>query len=133
MNGIYDISFSEEQKKIKERIFEKLKRNNRTCLIFDEIIQNYSKLYDKYLSSRSLAVQSEIARSSNLNSKIQNLTSEEKDKILSKMEEELNLIKSSNAENLNSLNKSLVYSIQLKDQLEKAEKESSAIRPELEK
>ena len=80
-----------------------------------------------------MAVQSEIARSSNLNSKIQNLTSEEKDKILSKMEEELNLIKSSNAENLNSLNKSLVYSIQLKDQLEKAEKESSAIRPELEK
>lgn len=133
MNGIYDISFSEEQKKIKERIFEKLKRNNRTCLIFDEIIQNYSKLYDKYLSSRSLAVQSEIARSSISNSKIQNLTSEEKDKILSKMEEELNLIKSSNAENLNSLNKSLVYSIQLKDQLEKAEKESSAIRPELEK
>ena len=133
MNGIYDISFSDEQKKSKEEILNKLNKVNKAGLVFDEIIHNYSVLYEKYMSSRSLAVKSEIARSTLSNSMMQSLSPEERDKEFSRMQEELAQIRSSNAENLNSLNKSLVYSIELKDKLEKAEKECSVLRPEIEK
>ena len=117
MNGIYDISFSDEQKKSKEEILNKLNKVNKAGLVFDEIIHNYSVLYEKYMSSRSLAVKSEIARSTLSNSMMQSLSPEERDKEFSRMQEELAQIRSSNAENLNSLNKSLVYSIELKDKL----------------
>ena len=51
MNGIYDISFSDEQKKSKEEILNKLNKVNKAGLVFDEIIHNYSVLYEKYIQS----------------------------------------------------------------------------------
>ena len=117
-NSLYDISLPQEQMELK---IKTLKSSS-----FDEIIKDYQKLMDKYLSSRSKVENSELTLSLNLGTEkgiIGNMNQGELTKNLITLQTELQKTKSINQENLENLNKNLIYTMELREKLDKYEEE----------
>ena len=126
---IYDISLP-EQIELKTKLYNKLKILNLKTSGYDEIISNYQKLLEKYLNTRSYAENSELSRSLNLGTNIISMDQSELAKNLKILQNELNKSKMTNQENLENLNKNLLYTMNLNEKLNKYEKELSQLKPE---
>ena len=126
---IYDISLP-EQIELKTKLYNKLKILNLKTSGYDEIISNYQKLLEKYLNTRSYAENSELSRSLNLDTNIISMDQSELAKNLKILQNELNKSKITNQENLENLNKNLLYTMNLNEKLNKYEKELSQLKPE---
>jgi WD40 repeat protein len=126
---IYDISLP-EQIELKTKLYNKLKILNLKTSGYDEIISNYQKLLEKYLNTRSYAENSELSRSLNLDTNIISMDQSELAKNLKILQNELNKSKMTNQENLENLNKNLLYTMNLNEKLNKYEKELSQLKPE---
>ena len=97
---------------------------------YDDIIQNYQKLMEKYLNSRSYSENSEITRSLNLGTNTINIDQSELAKNYKLLQNELNKTKISNQENLENLNKNLLHTMDLNEKVNQYEKELSKLKPE---
>ena len=126
---IYDISLP-EQIELKTKLYNKLKILNLKTSGYDEIISNYQKLLEKYLNTRSYAENSELSRSLNLDTNIISMDQSELAKNLKILQNELNKSKMTNQENLENLNKNLLYTMNLNEKINKYEKELSQLKPE---
>ena len=126
---IYDISLP-DQIELKTKLYNKLKILNLKTSGYDEIISNYQKLLEKYLNTRSYAENSELSRSLNLGTNIISMDQSELAKNLKILQNELNKSKMTNQENLENLNKNLLYTMNLNEKLNKYEKELSQLKPE---
>jgi WD40 repeat protein len=126
---IYDISLP-DQIELKTKLYNKLKILNLKTSGYDEIISNYQKLLEKYLNTRSYAENSELSRSLNLDTNIISMDQSELAKNLKILQNELNKSKMTNQENLENLNKNLLYTMNLNEKLNKYEKELSQLKPE---
>jgi WD40 repeat protein len=126
---IYDISLP-DQIELKTKLYNKLKILNLKTSGYDEIISNYQKLLEKYLNTRSYAENSELSRSLNLGTNIISMDQSELAKNLKILQNELNKSKMSNQENLENLNKNLLYTMNLNEKVNKYEKELSQLKPE---
>ena len=125
-NSLYDISLPQEQMELKIKTLKNLKLLNQKSSSFDEIIKDYQKLMDKYLSSRSKVENSELTLSLNLGTEkgiIGNMNQGELTKNLITLQTELQKTKSINQENLENLNKNLIYTMELREKLDKYEEE----------
>ena len=126
---IYDISLP-DQIELKTKLYNKLKILNLKTSGYDEIISNYQKLLEKYLNTRSYAENSELSRSLNLGTNIISMDQSELAKNLKILQNELNKSKMTNQENLENLNKNLLYTMNLNEKVNKYEKELSQLKPE---
>ena len=126
---IYDISLP-EQIELKTKLYNKLKILNLKTSGYDEIISNYQKLLEKYLNTRSYAENSELSRSLNLDTNIISMDQSELAKNLKILQNELNKSKMTNQENLENLNKNLLYTMNLNEKVNKYEKELNQLKPE---
>ena len=126
---IYDIKLT-EQIELKNKLYNKLKLLNLKTSGYDDIIQNYQKLMEKYLNSRSYSENSEITRSLNLGTNTINIDQSELAKNYKLLQNELNKTKISNQENLENLNKNLLYTMDLNEKANQYEKELSKLKPE---
>ncbi len=127
-NTLYDITLPQEQMELKMKLLKNLKTLNLKSSSYDEIIKDYQKLMDKYLNSRSKVENSEITRSLNLATEkgtIGNMNQAELTKSLITLQTELTKTKSVNQENLENLNKNLIYTMELREKLDKTEEELS--------
>ena len=95
----------------------------------DEIIQNYQKLYQKYINSRELAVNSEITSRQMSILGNDNIPADMKEEIV-KLQSELTKSKNSNQENMVNLNKNLQKIIDLTQNLEKVQHKAQALEVE---
>lgn len=129
MKDINDFGYTEEQIKLKEKIFQQLKKNNQKVKYLDEIIQNYSKLYQKYISSREIAVNSEITSRQMSILGNENAPEEMKNEIL-KLQNELTKSKNSNQETMVNLNKNLQKIIDLTQNLDKMQQKAQTLEVE---
>ena len=126
---IYDITL-QDQIELKNKIYNKLKLLNLKTSGYDDIIQNYQKLMEKYLNSRSYTENSEITRSLNLGTNTINIDQSELAKNYKLLQNELNKTKISNQENLENLNKNLLHTMDLNEKVNQYEKELSKLKPE---
>ena len=126
---IYDITL-QDQIELKNKLYNKLKLLNLKTSGYDDIIQNYQKLMEKYLNSRSYTENSEITRSLNLGTNTINIDQSELAKNYKLLQNELNKTKISNQENLENLNKNLLYTMDLNEKVNQYEKELSKLKPE---
>ena len=126
---IYDISLP-DQIELKTKLYNKLKILNLKTSGYDEIISNYQKLLEKYLNTRSYAENSELSRSLNLGTNIISMDQSELAKNLKILQNELNKSKMTNQENLENLNKNLLYTMNLNEKVNKYEKELNQLKPE---
>ena len=126
---IYDITL-QDQIELKNKLYNKLKLLNLKTSGYDDIIQNYQKLMEKYLNSRSYSENSEITRSLNLGTNTINIDQSELAKNYKLLQNELNKTKISNQENLENLNKNLLYTMDLNEKVNQYEKELSKLKPE---
>ena len=126
---IYDITL-QDQIELKNKIYNKLKLLNLKTSGYDDIIQNYQKLMEKYLNSRSYTENSEITRSLNLGTNTINIEQSELAKNYKLLQNELNKTKISNQENLENLNKNLLHTMDLNEKVNQYEKELSKLKPE---
>ena len=126
---IYDISLP-DQIELKTKLYNKLKILNLKTSGYDEIISNYQKLLEKYLNTRSYAENSESSRSLNLGTNIISMDQSELAKNLKILQNELNKSKMTNQENLENLNKNLLYTMNLNEKVNKYEKELNQLKPE---
>ena len=126
---IYDITL-QDQIELKNKLYNKLKLLNLKTSGYDDIIQNYQKLMEKYLNSRSYSENSEITRSLNLGTNTINIDQSELAKNYKLLQNELNKSKISNQENLENLNKNLLYTMDLNEKVNQYEKELSKLKPE---
>ena len=126
---IYDITL-QDQIELKNKLYNKLKLLNLKTSGYDDIIQNYQKLMEKYLNSRSYSENSEITRSLNLGTNTINIDQSELAKNYKLLQNELNKTKMSNQENLENLNKNLLYTMDLNEKVNQYEKELSKLKPE---
>ncbi len=126
---IYDITL-QDQIELKNKLYNKLKLLNLKTSGYDDIIQNYQKLMEKYLNSRSYTENSEITRSLNLGTNTINIDQSELAKNYKLLQNELNKTKMSNQENLENLNKNLLYTMDLNEKVNQYEKELSKLKPE---
>ena len=126
---IYDISLP-DQIELKTKLYNKLKILNLKTSGYDEIISNYQKLLEKYLNTRSYAENSELSRSLNLGTNIISMDQSELAKNLKILQNQLNKSKMTNQENLENLNKNLLYTMNLNEKVNKYEKELNQLKPE---
>jgi WD40 repeat protein len=126
---IYDITL-QDQIELKNKIYNKLKLLNLKTSGYDDIIQNYQKLMEKYLNSRSYTENSEITRTLNLGTNTINIDQSELAKNYKLLQNELNKTKISNQENLENLNKNLLHTMDLNEKVNQYEKELSKLKPE---
>ena len=126
---IYDITL-QDQIELKNKLYNKLKLLNLKTSGYDDIIQNYQKLMEKYLNSRSYTENSEITRSLNLGTNTINIDQSELAKNYKLLQNELNKTKISNQENLENLNKNLLNTMDLNEKVKKKKKELSKLKPE---
>lgn len=129
MKDITDFGYTPSQIEVKEQIIQKLKSNNQKVMLIDEIIQDYSKLYRKYISSRELAVTSEIATRQISILEGDNVPADMKNEIL-KLQNELAKTKSSNQETMVNLNKNLQKIIELTQNLDKVQQKAQTLEVE---
>ena len=126
---IYDITL-QDQIELKNKIYNKLKLLNLKTSGYDDIIQNYQKLMEKYLNSRSYTENSEITRTLNLGTNTINIDQSELAKNYKLLQNELNKTKISNQENLENLNKNSLHTMDLNEKVNQYEKELSKLKPE---
>ena len=131
---IYDLSESNTDKdQLKRKITESLDRLNQSSLVFDDMINDYNTLYQKYISIQIMAEQNQRLNSiqlSKVSENVSRMDQAELEKAYNTLQEEFLKAKNSKEETLVNLTKNLQTIMDLKSKLESNNKKIMALSTE---
>ena len=132
--SIYDLSCDSTDKNIlKKKISESLENLNQSSQVFDDMINDYNTLYQKYISIQIMAEQNQRLNSIQLSKAQENVSKmdqAELEKAYNTLQEEFLKAKNSKEETLVNLTKNLQTIMDLKSKLESSNKKIMALSSE---
>jgi len=132
--SIYDLSSGMADKnQIKKKISESLEKLNQSSRVFDDMINDYNTLYQKYISIQLMAEQNQRINSIQLSKAQENVAKMDQaqlEQAYNTLQEEFLKTKNSKEETLINLTKNLQTIMDLKGKLEQRDKQVMALSTE---